>query len=218
MQFEPLYNGLGFAMCLAAAASRALKSVMQDMLLSDGCVEPRLPCMDVGTPSGAKQRTHAWLRDKMHSLNLLAHMSPYAVAMLLPVVLLLEPGAVASAVRLATADRAFAVLLVLNCGVAACVNLSNFLVTQATSALTLQVLGKAKSVIAVAISLLLFRNPVTLPGMTGYAITLAGVAAYSQAKARARAAQKHGGAPVAAAEQHADVESGGGMGTKLRDD
>ena len=143
----------------------------------------------------------------MHSLNLLAHMSPYAVAMLVPVVLLLEPGAVASAARLASADTAFGVLLGLNCCVAACVNLSNFLVTQATSALTLQVLGKAKSVIAVAVSLLLFRNPVTLPGMTGYAITLVGVAAYSQAKGRAKTAQKHGGAaPAAATEQ--DVETG----------
>ena len=37
-QFEPMYNAWGFAMCLAAAASRALKSVMQEVLLSDGYV------------------------------------------------------------------------------------------------------------------------------------------------------------------------------------
>jgi len=126
--------------------------------------------------------------DKLHSLNLLAHMSPYALAMLVPLAVLFEPDAIASAFALVSTHRMFAFLLALNCGVAACVNLSNFLVTQATSALTLQVLGKAKSVIAVAASLLMFRNPVSALGMTGYAICLAGVCAYSFAKTHAKGA------------------------------
>ncbi len=70
----------------------------------------------------------------------------------------------------------------MNCLAAAGVNLSNFLVTRETSALTLQVLGKAKSVIAVAASLLLFRNPVSALGMAGYGVCLLGVAAYGRAK------------------------------------
>lgn len=152
-------------------------------------------------------------RDKMHSMNLLAHMSPFAVAMLTPMVVLFEPDALASAARLAAHHRMFALMLALNCGVAACVNLSNFLVTQATSALTLQVLGKAKSVIAVAASLLVFRNPVSLLGMTGYGICLAGVFAYSHAKSHARGMAPRTSssvstlAPAPSVEDH-DVEAG----------
>jgi hypothetical protein len=36
-QFEPSFHALGFAMCLSASAARALKSVLQEVLLSDGC-------------------------------------------------------------------------------------------------------------------------------------------------------------------------------------
>lgn len=72
-------------------------------------------------------------------------------------------------------------------------NLTNFLVTRYTSALTLQVLGNAKGVVAVVISVLCFRNPVTTYSVLGYAITVGGVVLYSQAKKankRAEAARK----------------------------
>jgi hypothetical protein len=36
-QFEPSFHLLGFLMCLSASAARALKSVLQELLLSDGC-------------------------------------------------------------------------------------------------------------------------------------------------------------------------------------
>ena len=123
----------------------------------------------------------------MHSLNLLSHMAPMALLLLLPLAVLLERDAPAAALALARSSRAFAPMLALNCGVAAGVNLANFLVTRATSALTLQVLGKAKSVLAVAVSLLVFRNPVSLLGLGGYAVCLAGVVAYGNAKSRAHA-------------------------------
>jgi hypothetical protein len=60
--------------------------------------------------------------------------------------------------------------------------LTNFLVTRHTSALTLQVLGNAKGVVAVALSVALFKNPVNILTVLGYAITVAGVALYSRAK------------------------------------
>ena len=41
-------------------------------------------------------------------------------------------------------------------------------------------LGNAKGVVAATISVLLFHNPVTAMSMTGYAITVCGVVAYSQ--------------------------------------
>jgi hypothetical protein len=96
-----------------------------------------------------------------------------------------ERDAPAAALALARSQRAFLPLLLLNCGAASAVNLANFLVTRATSALTLQVLGKAKSVLAVAASLLIFRNEVSVLGLAGYGICLAGVAAYGKAKAAA---------------------------------
>jgi hypothetical protein len=46
-----------------------------------------------------------------------------------------------------------------------------------------------KGVIAAGVSVALFRNAVTAKGMAGYAITIAGVFAYSAAKRRAAAAK-----------------------------
>ena len=43
-------------------------------------------------------------------------------------------------------------------------------------------LGNAKGVVAVVISVLCFKNPVTFYSMLGYAITVGGVVLYSQAK------------------------------------
>lgn len=47
----------------------------------------------------------------------------------------------------------------------------------------LQVLGNMKGVIAAAISIALFKNPVTAKGMLGYFITVCGVVAYSEVRA-----------------------------------
>lgn len=44
----------------------------------------------------------------------------------------------------------------------------------------LQVLGNAKGVVAAVISILIFRNPVTLQGGMGYALALLGIALYSR--------------------------------------
>ena len=114
-------------------------------------------------------------------------MAPLALALLLPLAAITEPGAPAAALRLVRTARGFGPLLALNCACAAGVNLANLAVTRATSALTLQVLGKAKSVLAVLASLALFRNPVSAAGQAGYGLTLLGVALYGRAKTRARA-------------------------------
>ncbi|GLJ13109.1 hypothetical protein SUGI_0205350 [Cryptomeria japonica] len=62
------------------------------------------------------------------------------------------------------------------------VNLTNFLVTNHTSLLTLQVLRNAKATIATVISFLIFKNLVTVMGMKGFVITIMGVILYSEAK------------------------------------
>ena len=60
-------------------------------------------------------------------------------------------------------------------------NLSNFIVTKKTSAVTLQVLGNVKVVISIGVSLLIFGNAVSSFSVAGCVITLAGVYAYNKA-------------------------------------
>lgn len=146
-------------MCISATAARAFKSVLQGVLLSSE-------------------------GEKLNSMNLLLYMSPIAVLVLLPATLVLEPNVVDVTLSLATKHRYMWLLLLVNSSMAYGANLLNFLVTKHTSALTLQVLGNAKGAVAVVISILIFRNPVTFIGIAGYAMTVAGVVAYGEAKRR----------------------------------
>lgn len=157
---EPLFHMLGFLAAISATAARAFKSVLQGVLLSD--------------PG-----------ERMDSMSLLTYMAPVAVLALIPLTLFYEQGALDVAVELGR-SRGFWGLLLLNSFLAYFVNLTNFLVTKHTSALTLQVLGNAKGVVAVVISILYFRNPVNVYSVLGYAITVTGVVLYSQARKAAR--------------------------------
>ncbi|CAI8610070.1 unnamed protein product [Vicia faba] len=126
------------------------------------------------------------IREKLNSMNLLLYMSPIAVVLLLPATLIMEPNVIDVTLALGKEHKFMGVLLLLNSATAYAANLTNFLVTKHTSALTLQVLGNAKGVVAVVISILIFRNPVTFIGMTGYAVTVMGVVAYGETKRRFR--------------------------------
>ncbi|KAI4378450.1 hypothetical protein MLD38_015928 [Melastoma candidum] len=154
---EPSFHLFGFIMCISATAARAFKSVLQGVLLSSE-------------------------GEKLNSMNLLLYMAPIAVLVLLPASLVMEPNVLDLTLSLGREKKYLWPLLFLNASTAYVANLSNFLVTKHTSALTLQVLGNAKGAVAVVISILLFRNPVTVMGIGGYAITVMGVVAYSQAK------------------------------------
>ena len=124
--------------------------------------------------------------EKMDSLSLLLYMAPVATAALVPITLFFEPTALANAIVLGQTGQGFWPLLVFNAVMAYFVNLTNFLVTKHTSALTLQVLGNAKGVVAVIASVLLFRNPVNVYTVFGYLVTVGGVVAYSSAKRQSR--------------------------------
>ncbi|GLJ39805.1 hypothetical protein SUGI_0813620 [Cryptomeria japonica] len=156
---EPSFHLYGFLMCICATAARALKSVLQGLLLSsDG--------------------------EKLDSMNLLLYMAPIAVLVLLPAVLTIEPKVMEVCVALARQDKVIVFLLVVNSSMAYLVNLTNFLVTKHTSALTLQVLGNAKGAVAVVVSIILFRNPISFIGMAGYTLTVIGVVLYGESKRR----------------------------------
>ncbi|CAI7777215.1 unnamed protein product [Closterium sp. NIES-54] len=156
---EPSFHLYGFIICIAATAARALKTVVQGLLLqSDG--------------------------EKLNSMNLLLYMAPIAVVLLVPATLIMEDNVLGITIKQAKEDWGILPLLAVNSATAYFVNLTNFLVTKYTSPLTLQVLGNAKGAVAVVVSILLFRNPVTVVGMIGYSITVIGVVLYSEAKKR----------------------------------
>lgn len=156
---EPSFHLYGFIMCIGATAARAFKSVLQGVLLSSE-------------------------GEKLNSMNLMLYMSPIAVLVLLPAAIVMEPNVMEATVALAVKHKFMWILLLINSTMAYGANLCNFLVTKHTSALTLQVLGNAKGAVAVVISILLFRNPVTFIGIAGYSMTVMGVVAYGEAKRR----------------------------------
>ncbi|RWR76086.1 putative sugar phosphate/phosphate translocator [Cinnamomum micranthum f. kanehirae] len=156
---EPSFHLYGFIMCIGATGARAFKSVLQGILLSSE-------------------------GEKLNSMNLLLYMSPIAVLLLLPVTLVMEPNVFDVVISLGTSNRFMWLLLLVNSAMAYSVNLSNFLVTKHTSPLTLQVLGNAKGAVAVVISILLFRNPISFIGMAGYSLTVIGVVIYGETKRR----------------------------------
>lgn len=116
---EPLFNIYGFIACFIATFARALKSVLQGLLLTNET-------------------------EKMDSLNLLLFMSPFALGILVFSAFIMERNAWTAVTNNCEKSYAFTITLALNCLIAYLVNLSNFLVTKCTSPLTLQVLGNAK--------------------------------------------------------------------------
>ncbi|CAN6331245.1 unnamed protein product [Urochloa humidicola] len=158
---EPSFHLFGFIMCVGATAGRALKTVLQGILLSSE-------------------------EEKMNSMDLLRYMAPVAVILLVLVTLIMEREAFGVVATLAREDPNFIWILLCNSSMAYFVNLTNFLVTKHTSPLTLQVLGNAKGAVAVVVSIMIFRNPVTFMGMLGYGITVAGVVLYGEAKKRSK--------------------------------
>ncbi|KAJ8450508.1 hypothetical protein Cgig2_002193 [Carnegiea gigantea] len=158
---EPSFQLFGFIMCVGATAARALKSVLQGILLSSE-------------------------GEKLNSMNLLLYMAPVAVIFLLPAALVMEENVVGITIALARDDIKIVWYLIFNSALSYFVNLTNFLVTKHTSALTLQVLGNAKGAVAVVVSILIFRNPVSVTGMLGYSLTVIGVVLYSEAKKRSK--------------------------------
>ncbi|KAL5541022.1 hypothetical protein UlMin_002386 [Ulmus minor] len=158
---EPLFHLFGFLVCIGSTAGRALKSVVQGILLTSDA-------------------------EKLHSMNLLLYMAPIAALILLPFTLYIEGNIAGITIEKARGDPFIVFLLIGNATVAYLVNLTNFMVTKHTSALTLQVLGNAKAAVAAVVSVLIFKNPVTVMGVAGFGVTIMGVVLYSEAKKRSK--------------------------------
>ncbi|XP_057754783.1 probable sugar phosphate/phosphate translocator At3g11320 isoform X1 [Arachis stenosperma] len=156
---ERSFHLFGFLICVSSTAARAFKSVLQSILLSSE-------------------------GEKLNSMNLLLYMAPIAMLVLFPATLLMEKNVIGTTVDLARNDIRIVWYLLFSSSLAYFVNLTNFLVTKHTSALTLQVLGNAKGAVAVVVSILIFKNPISVIGMMGYALTVTGVILYSETKKR----------------------------------
>lgn len=160
---EPSFQLLGFLAAVFATFARAFKSILQGLLLTD--------------PS-----------EKLDSVNLLRYMTPIASAALMLLVAVMEPDIADSLPHVGDEHWVrFYVILSANGALAFLVNLTNFLVTRYTSALTLQVLGNAKGVFATGISIVVFGNPWTFSSIGGYGIATAGVGLFMHEKRRAKA-------------------------------
>mmetsp|Transcript_39571 Transcript_39571/g.75786 ORF Transcript_39571/g.75786 Transcript_39571/m.75786 type:complete len:320 (-) Transcript_39571:123-1082(-) len=154
---EPGFHIVGFLLSMTATAARGAKSVMQQVLLSgDGM--------------------------NLDSINALRHMCPWAVMVLIPMSFYFEGTQPWLELMSPKESNWFLPALLLNILMAFLVNLFNLLVTKHTSALTIQVLGNAKGVVAAVISVIIFKNPVTAVGAFGYVITIIGTALYTWAK------------------------------------
>jgi drug/metabolite transporter (DMT)-like permease len=150
------FSWLGLGLIVASTALRGVKSIMQGSLLTD--------------PS-----------DKLDALTLLRHMSRYSIFMLTAYALLAgEASALWADERVQRPHVGVAVLA--SGAIAFLLNVCNFLVTQYTSAVTLQVLGNVKVVISIAISLLIFGNALSPWSAVGCAITLGGVWLYERGR------------------------------------
>ena len=164
---EPSWNTTGFFLALTATSTRALKSVLQAVLLNSS-------------------------EEKLSSMNLLRYMTMIVVVLLLPIAYAMEGTKIVDVVseNYRQGSVTFLVILSLNVLSAFMSNLSQFLVTKCVGAVVLQVLGNFKGVVNACMSVAIFQNPVTLQSLTGYSITTSGVFMYTYLRQNASAALK----------------------------
>eukprot|EP00427_Karlodinium_veneficum_P011773 CAMPEP_0169084808 /NCGR_PEP_ID=MMETSP1015-20121227/12823_1 /TAXON_ID=342587 /ORGANISM="Karlodinium micrum, Strain CCMP2283" /LENGTH=400 /DNA_ID=CAMNT_0009144851 /DNA_START=515 /DNA_END=1717 /DNA_ORIENTATION=+ len=158
------FDALGAFYATGATILRAVKSIMQGKLLD---------------PS-----------ERLDSVTLLFYMAPFAAGLLFVFSLIsegLEPYSLlipklrASPIEAPPANGiGTVVLLLLLSGVTAwALNIMNFLVTSYTGPVTLQVLGNVKSCASIAVSVMIFGNPLQASQIAGVATCLVGVWIYT---------------------------------------
>jgi len=168
---EVNFHWLGALFASGAAVMRAVKSILQGILLQTG--------------------------EKMDSVTLLYYMAPWSAAILLvlgfcveglePILFLarglnlafLDGFGEASSAR-PDGGAYFILMLLFVSGMNACLlNVANFAVTAYTNAVTLQVLGNVKNCLSIAVSVAVFGNALSPLQAIGVGICLFGVWLYS---------------------------------------
>ncbi|KAL1181980.1 hypothetical protein V6Z11_A02G087300 [Gossypium hirsutum] len=115
---------------------------------------------------------------KFDSINTVYYMAPFATMILAVPALLLEGNGVTDWFHAHPAPWA-ALIIIFSSGVLAfCLNFSIFYVIHSTTAVTFNVAGNLKVAVAVLISWLIFRNPISGLNAVGCGITLLGCTFY----------------------------------------
>jgi len=148
---EVNFHPVGFALIVLATLTRALKSIMQGILLSSA-------------------------EDRIDSIELLHQMSWRSALWLTGWCVVMERDALHDH---ALRDAGLWSFLIVSSLVAFFLNIAQFLVTKATSAVTLQVLGNIKVVMLILISVSIFGNEVSIMAACGCALCLSGVVLYN---------------------------------------
>ncbi|GLJ26544.1 hypothetical protein SUGI_0514190 [Cryptomeria japonica] len=115
---------------------------------------------------------------KFDSINTVYYMAPFATMILAAPALLLEGPGVLNWVQ--THDAIYSSLFIIfSSGIFAfCLNFSIFYVIHSTTAVTFNVAGNMKVAVAIMVSWLIFRNPISILNAIGCAITLLGCTFY----------------------------------------
>ena len=121
-------------------------------------------------------------RYKLDSINLLYYMAPPSVALLTPICLLLERRGVMDWVEDPARTSNDYLLLLFSGIVSFILNVTLFIVLKATSSVTVTVAGNVKTVLVIGVSILIFKNPVTIINMLGCLIAISGCCWYGLIK------------------------------------
>merc|ERR1719487_2490343 len=148
---EPSMHVLGLAYNICSTFLRGVKSVLQQILLTD---------------------------HKIDAITLLYLMAPQAGMVLLPLSLWQEGNEPWIAFWNPTPATFWLVLL--SCLNACFLNVTTFIVTRETSSVTLQVLGNAKTIVGIGISFAWFGNATTAMQLWGMGVCIVGIIMYER--------------------------------------
>jgi len=156
VHYEPCFNVIGLVAALMATLLRAGKSVLQEVILADPTSRPSSMC-------------------------LLRRMATISCIILAVPVFVWEGDGIDDMMRLLL-NPTSRMLLFANLLLSYAVNLTQFMVTQRTSAVSLQVLGNVKGFFTIFVSVAIFHNSVALQGVLGYTCAVMGAYIYGHLK------------------------------------
>ncbi|KYR01875.1 hypothetical protein DLAC_01897 [Tieghemostelium lacteum] len=151
---EVNYNHFGFYSALASSIISALLAICSGLIL----------------------------KQQLNPINLLYYMTPTSLLMLLPFAYWSEYNDISTKWWPTMGASSSILILVISGVIAFLLNIFTFLVIKYTSPLTYTVSGNLKVIFSITISILIFRNEVSLINAVGCSIAVLGVIWYSQLK------------------------------------
>jgi len=163
---DPQFHVLGLSLAATSTLTRAVKSVMQQKLMSSDT-------------------------DKFTPVNLTRYMAAFGLVILLPLAAALEGNAFLRTLqgnmwKAASSDAEEAMLgsavpkvLFVNIFLAFGFTVSQYWMTKVTSAVTSQVVGTSKNAVLSTLSFVIFGDPLTLVAFLGYVVVYMGAGLYT---------------------------------------